>query len=141
MLFKRINQFLGPNETVLCGLLGAFIILSMGYLVSSLTYDADWSARFGCLCVVYGLLLLVLMRWRFGDLQPNDKVFEATIKKAALPPSPTKQFTDQINSYGEHVRSKSVFLTEVSVIGIGTLQWGFGDLVASRLVICGAWTC
>jgi hypothetical protein len=32
-------------------------------------------------------------------------------------------------------------MTEVSAAAVSTLQWGYGDLLLNRTLVCGAWTC
>jgi hypothetical protein len=38
-------------------------------------------------------------------------------------------------------RSSKARFVEVSAVVISTLQWGYGDLLINRTLVCGAWTC
>lgn len=38
-------------------------------------------------------------------------------------------------------RSNPARVTEVGAALVSTLQWGYGDLVINRLMLCGAWKC
>ena len=137
-------RLIGPTEFAFCGFAISLLLVALGYWVAAINNEAMWAARFGCIGVVYGLAVLVGFRWCFGQLRFGNAVWEQSVKAAVAASSSSssdnaaRNFAAELNKYGEYERSKWVFLSEVSIIGVGTLQWGFGDWVALNIMGIGA---
>ena len=130
------TYLVGPTEFALASFAFSFVWVALGYWVASSHNDPLWAARFGCIGVVYGLFVLVGFRWWFGQLRSGNAIWDRQVKtaidsmSASSFDSSVRNFTAEMNKYGEYERSKWVFLAEVTTIAVGTIQWGFGDWVA-----------
>lgn len=122
----------------------AAVLVICGFWAAKASGDATWAARFGAVIIAFGLVFLLLSRKSFGLLRAEKDEFDYRLSRAIDTSAfnrASNRFADEMNKAGAFARQKNLILTEAWILLIGTIQWGFGDLLANRMLFCGDWTC
>lgn len=128
---KNITTTLEPISK---GISVAFTIFFCGIIASILSTDWTWLSRSGCLIVVVGIIMAA---WDIGNALNNLEDYKVSedirdlIEKKFSNLDET-QLNENINQIKIKLIDKAKVFhrqIETTLIIIGTLVWGFGDLI------------
>jgi hypothetical protein len=114
-----------------------------GLVLASFAYVATIRSAYQTL-LQKGLILV--LRQHLRDQEGRPLVFEAALAQSASPEDAAKEYDHNLEVLGRLFarldrRSTPARGFEVIAAVIATLQWGYGDLLMNRLLICEAWKC
>lgn len=134
-----VDLSVSPKQYAFRALLGMASISVLGIIAAWFVGSPNVASRVGALIVVYGLAIVYLFEKRFGrdtpghgDLYALDALHAAYERGAPFLPESEEQQKKASKIHGDFDRNKWIVRTELLIIGYGTLQWGFGDLLVSR---------
>ena len=120
------------------GVIAAILIISVGISLSIYLQNWNWFSRFGSLVVVSGLFLA---KWDFENLiMESDLTFvDKIIYENAKIIIPNKTLDDdsfiEVKNRVKKLMSNHIkpayTKAEIFIITVGTIIWGFGDLLQS----------
>ena len=137
-----LSQGITPRKYAIRWLVFALCTSFVGGIIAWITQDQDWASRFGALVVVIGLIAITHMVQTFGrESGEFDDPYHIAASFAAMEKG-HEQFASSEDDLrrnkkimSEFDRSAWAVKLELGIIGFGTLQWGFGDLIVDLVGI------
>jgi len=95
--------------------------------MSLMLNEWSWFSRFGSLCTVAGLMLIMRPIFRKGRFHENSAGQLSEV--ITIPGEGTKRYFDP-----EEVKDNESSIKGVVFTILGTIMWGFGDLLSCLIV-------
>jgi hypothetical protein len=90
--------------------------------------------------------LILVLRTKLRDREGRPIAFDPSIAVASDPEAAARDYDHNLEVLGRLFarldrRSTPARGAEVIAAVVATLQWGYGDLLMNRLMLCGEWRC